>query len=119
LTTLNNYPGGLRGRVNPATGAGYVVWLYPASGEMRLWRTTAWNINSPGLTPLNAASGIAFDTTTFHRVRMSFIGTTIEVYYDGVLVMSATDTTHGQGVIALDVENQPIAFDNVVVNALP
>jgi hypothetical protein len=50
---------------------------------------------------------------------MSFIGTTIEVYYDGVLVMSATDTTHGQGVIALDVENQPIAFDNVVVNALP
>ena len=29
LANLSNWPGGLRGRVNPATGAGYAVWLYP------------------------------------------------------------------------------------------
>src|SRR3989441_9307244 len=36
LATLNNYPGGIRGRVDPGTGAGYAVWVYPATGEIRL-----------------------------------------------------------------------------------
>src|SRR6185437_4146228 len=32
LSSLSNWPGGIRSRVDPSTGAGYAVWLYPASG---------------------------------------------------------------------------------------
>jgi hypothetical protein len=41
------------------------------------------------------------------------------VYYDGILVIRATDAAYTGGVIALDVSNQPIEFDDVVVTALP
>src|SRR3989454_10266605 len=41
LTTLNNYPGGIRGRVDPRTGGGYAVWVYPATGGVPLARATA------------------------------------------------------------------------------
>ena len=52
LSTLTDYPGGIRGYVNPSTGASYAAWLYPAEGVVKLWRTTTWNINtSPGRAP--------------------------------------------------------------------
>src|SRR2546425_7493314 len=115
LTTLNNYPGGIRGRVNPGTGAGYAVWVYPATGEIRLVRATAWSIDSPELTVLGVATGVPFDVGAFHTLRTTFTGTAISVYYDGILALRATDTVYRSGVIALDVSNQPIEFDDVVV----
>src|SRR2546425_8597381 len=115
LATLSNYPGGIRGRVDPGTGAGYAVWVFPGTGEIRLVRATAWHIDSPGLTVLGVASGIRFETGTFHTLRVTFTGRAIGVYFDGILVISATDLTYGSGVIALDVSNQPIEFDDVVV----
>jgi len=42
-------------------------------------------------------------------------GSSIKVYYDNALVMQVTDTRYTQGVVALDVSNQPISFDNVAV----
>jgi hypothetical protein len=121
LTTLSNYPGGIRGRVDPVTGAGYAVWLYPATGEIRLLREPSWLIDSPGMTVLAVASGVRFETGTFHTVRVTFSGTLILVYYDGILVIRTTDPAYRNGVIALDVSNQPIEFDDVVVTygALP
>jgi hypothetical protein len=119
LSSLSNYPGGIRGRVNLATGAGYAVWLYPGSGEIRLFRATGWSIDSPGLTQLGVVGGINFDTVNFHLVRLTFRGALIEVYYNGVLVMSTTDTAYSSGVIALDVSNRPIEFDNVIVSLSP
>jgi len=115
LSTLSSYPGGIRGRVDPATGAGYAVWVYPDRGEIRLFRATAWYIDSPGLTLLGIASGIRFDTGTFHTLRVTFTGSIIRVYYDEALVMRASDIAYRSGVIALDVSNQPIGFDAVVV----
>jgi len=115
LSTLNDYPGGIRGRVDPATGAGYAVWVYPATGEMRLLRASGWNIDSPGLAVLGVATGIAFDTATFHALRMTFWGSVVDVYYDGLLVIRVSDPAYRTGVIALDVSSQPIAFDDVVV----
>ena len=47
LSSASNYPGGIRGRVNPATGAGYMLWLYPALGQLILYRASAWDINQP------------------------------------------------------------------------
>ncbi|TKB23975.1 DUF1080 domain-containing protein [Desulfopila sp. IMCC35006] len=115
LANLNNYPGGIRGRVNSTTGASYAVWLYPASGQIVLWKATAWFIDNPGLTQLGQASGITFDTTAFHLLRMAFNGNQITVYYDGAPIITTTDSSYTNGLIALDVENQPIEFDDVVV----
>ncbi len=115
LSTLVGLPGGLRGRVDPATGAGYAVWLYPATGEIKLWRTTGWAIDSPGLTLLGSASGIVFDTIGFHMLKLVFNGSLIEVWYDGVLRISAQDSTYAAGVVALDVSDQVVDFDDVLV----
>jgi hypothetical protein len=52
LATGQNYPGGIRGRIDPATGAGYAAWLYPGDGVIKLFRAAAWNIDTAGLTLL-------------------------------------------------------------------
>jgi len=115
LATLSNYPGGIRGRLNPSTGAGYAVWLYPQSGLIILYRNTAWNINT-GLVQLGQASA-SFDNANFHTVALSFNGTQIQVSYDGNTLITVTDSTYSSGVIALDVLNQVITFDNVLVTS--
>jgi hypothetical protein len=117
LSSTNDYPGGLRGRVNTGTGASYGAWIYPAEGMIRLYRIGQWNIDA-GFSLLAQASGLKFDTN-IHNLRLSFQGSTIQVYYDNVLVITATDATYAQGAIALDVSNQPISFRNVTVISLP
>src|SRR2546428_655319 len=92
-----------------------IAGVIPGPGEIRLVRATDWHIDSPGLTVLGVASGIRFETGTFHTLRVTFTGRAIGVYFDGILVISATDLTYGSGVVALDVSNQPIEFDDVVV----
>jgi len=117
LSSLSNYPGGIRGRLNPSTGSSYAAWIYPAQGLIRLYRVDQWNIDIS-----NALSGVsaplAMDTNT-HNLRLKFQGTNIQVYYDNVLVITATDATYAQGAVALDVSNQPISFANVTVISAP
>ena len=115
LASLSDYPGGIRGRVNPSTGASYALWLYPNEGIIRLYRTVAWNINS-GYTQLGQAS-FAFDATRFHTYEMSFQGSTIQAFVDGTQMMSVTDTTLANGMVALDVSNRVINFENIVVSS--
>jgi hypothetical protein len=115
LTNLQDYPGGIRGRINPSTGAGYMVWVYPALGEVILYKATQWNINS-GLTQL-AVGNAAFDATNFHNLSLSFLGSQIQVLYDGNTIITATDTTYTSGLIALEGLNQVINFGNVVVTS--
>jgi hypothetical protein len=115
LATLKDYPGGIRGRLDPATGAGYAVWLYPSEGLIKLFRNTAWNIDT-GLVLL-AQGSASFDSTNFHNVQLSFKGGQISVLYDGRQVITATDATYSHGLIALDVSNQVISFTNVMVTS--
>ena len=117
LSSASDYPGGLRGRLDPTTGASYGTWIYPAEGIIRLYRIGQWSIDA-GNTQLASATGLVFDTK-LHNLRLSFVGTTIKVYYDNVLVITATDATYAQGAVALDVSSQPIAFSNVAVISLP
>jgi len=119
LATLDNYPGGIRGRVDETSGAGYSVWLLPATGQIALCRTSGWHIDTPGLTVLATAGGISFDTSAFHTLRVVFTGPLIEVYHDGILVIRISDGAYPSGVVALDVSNEPIAFDDVIVRTLP
>jgi len=118
LASLNNYPGGLRGRLNTSTGASYGVWIYPAQGILKLLRIGQWNIDA-NLTLLGQSGQVAMDATNFHHLRLCFEGSTIQVYYDNVLQITATDSTYTQGAIAFDVSNQPISFSNVSVISLP
>jgi len=115
LATLSDYPGGIRGRVNPSTGAGYVVWLYPTEGVIRLYKNVAWNIGL-GYTQLGQAS-VSFDNVNYHNVGLSFNGSTIQVSYDGNVIITATDSTSANGLIALDTSNQVINFTNITVTS--
>ncbi|HZR28340.1 MAG TPA: family 16 glycoside hydrolase, partial [Terriglobales bacterium] len=114
LATLSDYPGGIRGRVNPNTGASYAIWLYPNEKIVRLYRTVGWNIDS-GFTQLGQAS-FTFDTSSFHTLKLSFHGSLIQVFVDGASLIAATDTTLTSGFVALDVSNQVINFDNIFVS---
>ena len=116
LASLSDYPGGIRGRVNPSSGASYALWLYPNEKIVRLFRTIAWNIDS-GYTQLGQAS-YTFDSTQFHTFELSFQGSTIQAFVDGAALMSVTDTTLANGMVALDVSNRVINFQNIVVSSL-
>jgi hypothetical protein len=116
LANGSNYPGGIRGRVNTSTGQGYAVWLYPGTSVIRLFRSAAWHIDTPGLTEL-AEAPLAISAGVFHTVALTFAGSGIQVQFDGTTVISTTDTAPlASGAIALDVSNQPIEYDDIVVS---
>ena len=114
LSTLTDYPGGIRGYVNPSTGASYAAWLYPAEGVIKIWRTTTWNINTSPIL-LGTSSRLTLDTTNTHTLSLSINGGRVVASYDGAAVVSASDATLSGGMIALDVSNKPIQFSHVVV----
>ena len=58
--------------MDPLSGGSYAVWLYPAEGLIRLYRTVGWDINS-GYTQIGQASAV-FDTQNFHKLALSFKG---------------------------------------------
>jgi hypothetical protein len=115
LQVEQNYPGGLRGRIDPATGAGYAAWIYPTEGVVKLFRATAWHIDTSGLTLLAQASVGSIPANVFHTLALTFDGSQIAVALDGTTVIQATDTTLTAGLVALDVSNKPIEFDDVQV----
>ena len=116
LSSLSDYPGGIRGRVNPSTGASYALWLYPNEKLIKLLRTTAWNIDS-GNTLLGQAT-FTFDAVNFHNYELVFAGSSITARVDGNQIISVADTTLTSGLVALDTSTQPVNFTNVLVSSL-
>ncbi|HEX3527811.1 MAG TPA: family 16 glycoside hydrolase [Thermoanaerobaculia bacterium] len=118
LANGSDYPGGIRGRIDANTGAGYAAWLYPAEGVVKLFRSTAWHIDTSGLTLLAQASVSGGITSgVFHTLALDFSGSQIAVIFDGSTVIQTTDTTLAAGAVALDVSNQPITYDDVAVTS--
>jgi hypothetical protein len=115
LTSLSDFPGGIRGRVNLTNGAGYGAWIYPNEKLIKLFSIPQWNIDGGGVVMLAQSNTINIDATNWHNVRLDFKGSTITVYFDNVAVISANDPTYASGAIALDVSNQPIQFTNALV----
>ena len=113
LTTASNFPGGLRFRLNTATGTGYALWLYPGTSQVKLLKAPNWNINTNSTT-LTTISKVNLPIGT-HHIRIDVQGTTITAFVDYVQVLSVTDPTYPAGAIALDVSSQPVAFSNVSV----
>ena len=113
LTDLGNHPGGIRARVNLETGGHYVLWLYPGNSDMKLYKNPGWDINT-GLATLGTAP-FSPEVDEYHTLKLKCEGNTITVFYDGDEMISATDSDHPKGTIALCVQNKVVYFDNVVV----
>ncbi len=114
LSTLSDYPGGVRGYINPSTGASYAAWLYPSEGFIKVWRTTAWNIaTAPVL--LGTSGHLVLDNVNPHTLALSINAGKLIAYFDGVSVLSVSDTTLSSGMAGIDVSNQPIGFQNFLV----
>ena len=113
LTELSNYPGGIRARVDPDTGAHYVVWLYPGNSNIKLYKNPGWDINT-ALSTLGEAP-FSPKVDEYHTVGLKCEGDVISVLYDGKEIISAKDGEHKAGTIALGSQNRAVYFDNVTV----
>ena len=113
LTELQNYPGGVRGRVDLETGGHYVIWLYPGSGEIKLYKNPGWDINT-GLATVGSGN-FAPKVDEYHKVKLSMKGDSIKVYYDGKVVIDGTDKEHKKGTIAVGSQDRVVYFDNITV----
>ncbi len=92
-----SFGGGIGGRVDPATGAHYGAWVYPAgspggSNVLKLWKFRSWTDIGAGV-PMQQIS-LPKVGTGWHTLQMNFIGSRILVYYDGTLRMDVTDTNY-------------------------
>ena len=56
-------------------------------------------------------------TGTTYTVRLDVTGSTLNVYVNGTLQLTATDSSLASGAIGLNAFNATGEFDNVVVNA--
>jgi len=93
-----SFGGGLGGRLNPATGAQYVAWIYPENsvgGSNVLKLTKFSSYTTFGYTNVGFVSmqqtNLPSVGTNWHALRLTFLGNQISVGYDGLEVMSVTD----------------------------
>ena len=123
-----SFGGGIGGRVDPATGAHYGAWVYPAesaggSNMLKLWKFQGWTDVGSGV-PMHQVS-LPEVGTGWHTLQMTFIGNRILVYYDGVLQIDVTDdnSPYVSGGISADWYSgsllHTIAVDNISVTTLP
>jgi hypothetical protein len=112
-TMIANWPGGIRARVDLDTGGHYAVWLYPGDGRINLYKNPGWDINTALANLGQAAYKPSVDE--FHTVKLSCQGDTIAVFYDGKEMISAKDSEHKKGTIALCVQDKVVHYDNIKV----
>ena len=91
--TPGAYGGGIGGRVDPATGAHYGIWLYPSGSSdptpnrIKLIKFTDWTTWSG--TPLQSTP-LTVDAN-WHDLKVEFVGARIRAWVDGVQVIDFTD----------------------------
>lgn len=117
------YGGGLGGRVNAANGAHYGAWVYPAgsSSALKLVKFSSWTSWSG--TPMQQGSLPAVDTN-WHTLKLMFIGSRIQAYFDGTSVIDVTDNGFDStspflsGGISVDLSQGTIIADNILISSL-
>ena len=87
------FGGGIGGRMNPTTGTRYGAWVYPegsagGSNVLKLVKFRGWTSWSG--TPMQQVA-LADVGTSWHSLKMAFIGNRILVYYDGDLKIDVID----------------------------
>lgn len=118
-----SFGGGLAGRLNAATGARYVAWIYPegSAGGSSVWKLLRFQ-NWENFTVLSQGSlpGVG---TNWHTLKLAFQGNRIDVRYDGTLLTSTTDPAPFlSGGLSLDLWTGTAAYvmsaDDIQVTAL-
>lgn len=126
------FGGGVGGRLDALSGAHYAAWVYPetsagGSGVLKLIKFQNWVTfgyqNASYLSMQEATLPAA--GTNWHTVKLALLGEQIAVYYDGALLISATDVEalpYRVGGISLDTwtaaRAYPMSVDDVVVGPL-
>ena len=92
-----SFGGGIGGRIDPATGAHYGAWVYPAgsgggSNVLKLWKFQGWADLGSGI-PMHQVT-LPDVGTGWHTLQMTFIGNRILVYYEGELKIDVTDVNY-------------------------
>ena len=90
--------GGIFGRLNPATGTRYAIWIYPST-NLRLIRFNNWS----GWTGLGDVA-IPAVGTSWHHLKMVFNGSNIQVFYDNgtTPTHNVTDANYSTGYVGID-----------------
>jgi hypothetical protein len=119
------FGGGLGGRLDPATGNHYGVWIYPAnspggSNALKLVKFNGWSTSFAVMQQVSLSDV----GTGSHTLKMTFQGSRILVYYDGTLQVDATDSSspYLSGGISLDMmtygSKYTMTVDDVTVTPL-
>lgn len=92
------YGGGLGGRLNPATGARYAAWVYPAgspggSNVLKLIKFQTWSVFGYSNVVNAVMRQVALPNVgaDWHTLKLIFEGARIRVFYDGAQVIDLTD----------------------------
>ena len=126
FSSVNGWAAGLGGRLNPATGAHYVAWVYPdgsggGANTLQLYKFTSWTDSGD----LLAQQSLPSVGTGWHTLALGFQGTNIVVYFDNALEISTNDPDSAlpSGGIIVDTvagyTPYSINISNVVVTTLP
>jgi hypothetical protein len=91
----------------------YYVMFNRSTASNQLFR-----VSGGTRTELAKYSGSTISGNTFDTVRVTYSGSTIEVYYNGALLMTATGQTLPTGNIGFGSYNDAASFDDVVITAL-
>jgi hypothetical protein len=123
------YGGGLGGRLNPATGARYAAWVYPAgspggSNVLKLIKFQSWSVFGYSNVVNAVMRQVALPNVgaDWHTLKLVFEGARIRVFYDGAQLIDFTDA-EGQpyltGTVSAemwtDAVGYTLAFDEVLV----
>lgn len=107
-----SYYAGVCGRV--ADGNNYYCAALRSDGKLAVRADLASSGTTLG-SSVNVSPAIT--TGIFYTVKLSIIGSTINVYLNGTLEDTVTDTTIAAGAIGLLVDNADAVFDDVVVTS--
>ena len=129
FSTNGAWGGGLGGRLNPATGAHYAVWVYPEASPFTNNGTAVMQlVKYSGWTTYTVMAGATLPSvqTAAHTVRLVFQGTNIAVYFDGNPILSRADDgtidqqpAYTNGTISLNLWTQtPTPYTMTVSNVI-
>jgi hypothetical protein len=126
------FGGGVGGRLNPLTGAHYAAWVYPenspgGSSVLKLIKFQTWTsfgYNGVSGAPIQQVS-LPSVGTNWHTVNMALNANQITVSYDGVQLISTSDTEaqpYLTGCIDFDMWTDVVAYnlmaDDVLVQPI-
>jgi len=139
FSDINAWGGGIGGRLNPATGTHYAVWIYPEGSPfgpmigspaglaaLQLIKFKSWNT----FTLLGSPMPLPGVGTNWHNLKLAFRGTNIITWFDGSRITNAVDdgsfdgqASFANGGVSLDLWTAaPTAYtlsiSNVMVNPL-